>query len=118
MFHFQVIFLRHNWNEMTEEHYRLLAVLEQKLNDLMAFCTRQKTGLDALNRALERKTAETEQLQAAFQTLKANYENLLAAHVLTSGESGSVRDVQKKLKKLVREIDDCINYVTQLNGQS
>lgn len=100
---------------MTREQKRQLETLEERVNELMSICDRQKAEIKTLTLTLEQGKANLEQVRGEFQALKSEYDDLLTVRVLSGGEGGDMKSARKKLLHLVREIDECINYVSLSN---
>ncbi|MDR2469235.1 MAG: hypothetical protein LBD27_01980 [Tannerella sp.] len=85
------------------------------MNELMSLCDWQKEEIKTLTLNLEQGKATLEQVRGEFQALKSEYDDLLTVHALSGGEGGNMKSARKKLLHLVREIDECINYVSLSN---
>jgi uncharacterized protein YbbC (DUF1343 family) len=102
---------------MTEEQYKLLSGFEERFQQLLSLCTKQKAEIRELALKREQEKAMMQQVQVELQALKEKYRDLLTAHVVSSvGKSNDVNSVRRRLLDLVREIDDCIKYIALLNG--
>jgi chromosome segregation ATPase len=101
---------------MTEEQNRRLSALDGRINELLALCERQKTEIRELTLKREQEKSTVQQVQGELQALKAKYRDLLTAHVMSFEQGDDMKSARKRLLNLVREIDACINYITQLNG--
>jgi hypothetical protein len=101
---------------MTEEQYKRLSALDERMDRLLALCERQKTEIRELTLKWEQEKITVQQVQGELQALKTKYGNLLTAHVTSVEQGDDVKSARKRLLNLVREIDACINYITLLNG--
>ena len=97
---------------MTEDEKKMLAVFEERLQDLLSLFDKQKRNIEELS--LQIKTGEDALLQAKqkIKSLNAKYSDLLIAHV-ASLEEGDRKSARMRLVKLVREVEKCIAL---LNG--
>jgi translation initiation factor 2B subunit (eIF-2B alpha/beta/delta family) len=101
---------------MTEHQEKLLAVLEVRVRDLMAFCDRQKQKVEELTRSLQAKDEELKQAIVTIEELKAKCNNMLTARIISADDT-EVRSAKKRMTKLVRDIDECIALLNKCDGQ-
>lgn len=97
---------------MTEDQRRLLAVFEVRVRDLLSFCDSQKVIIVELTDALVKKNEELQQAMQQIEALKAKYDTLLTARVVSVNEQES-KSARIRLSKLVREVDKCIALLNE-----
>ncbi|RHJ82554.1 hypothetical protein [Parabacteroides sp. AM08-6] len=97
---------------MTEDHKRLLAVLDVRVRDLIAFCDKQKVKINGLESALAQKESELQQAIRKIEELNAKCDNMLTARVISVNE-GEMKSARMRLSKLVREVDKCIALLNE-----
>ncbi|WP_234999355.1 hypothetical protein [Parabacteroides chinchillae] len=100
------------WCEMTEDHNKLLAVFEVRVRDLIALCEKQRRKINELEKALEVKDVELQQVKEKIDELNAKCDNMLTARVVSVSE-GEARGARMRLSKLVREVDKCIALLNE-----
>lgn len=100
------------WWEMTEDHKQLLAVFEMQVRYLMALCDKQEQKINELNQRLTVKDSELQQSIEMIRELKARYDNLLTARIVSVNEE-EAKDAKRRLSKLVREVDKCIALLNE-----
>jgi hypothetical protein len=85
---------------MTENEYKLLAVFEDRIHELIRLHETMKKSLKEKDEIIRRD-------KQTIEALKAKYTHLCAAHKL-AGDDGEFQNARKRVNKLVREIDTCI----------
>jgi len=76
----------------------------------MNVCDKQKVKIDELLCALESKDTELRQAMETIGELKAKYDSMLTAQVISAGEK-EIKRAKKRLSDLVREVDKCIDLL-------
>jgi len=89
---------------------KLLVVFEDTLDDLTKLCKNQKRLIEALESSIKGKDEKIRQAEQLITTLKTNYTNLLTARRLADDKE-AFQQAQKQVKKLVREVDLCIDLL-------
>ncbi|MDR1556374.1 MAG: hypothetical protein LBS88_04990 [Tannerellaceae bacterium] len=97
---------------MTGDQERVLAVFEVRVRDLIDICEKQKQRIDELVRSLESKDKELEQAMQTIKELKARYDSMLTARIVSFDEK-EVKSAKMRLSGLVREVDKCIALLNE-----
>lgn len=97
---------------MTTEELKLLSTFETQLQHLIFLHNDSKREIENLKEQLEVQKHAYQTLEAKFQELENNYDNLRAAATI-SLEGGDIRETKSRLSQLVREIDKCIALLNQ-----
>ncbi|MDH6341189.1 putative coiled-coil protein SlyX [Parabacteroides sp. PFB2-12] len=97
---------------MTEDHKRLLAVIEVRVRDLMALCDKQKQRIDELSGIISQKETEIQLAKEKINELNAKCDNMLTARVVSVND-GDLKSARTRLSKLVREVDKCIALLNE-----
>ena len=97
---------------MTEDHKRLLAVIEVRVRDLMELCDKQRQRISELEGSLIQKEGELLQITKVVEELNTKCDNMLTARVVSANE-GEMRSARMRLSKLVREVDKCIALLNE-----
>lgn len=97
---------------MTEDHKRLLAVIEVRVRDLMALCDKQKQRIDELSGIINQKETEIQLAKEKINELNAKCDNMLTARVVSVSD-GDLKSARTRLSKLVREVDKCIALLNE-----
>jgi septal ring factor EnvC (AmiA/AmiB activator) len=97
---------------MTDDQERLLAVFKDRVRDLKDVCKQQKQKISELTGSLESKNKELQQAMQTIEEMKARYDNLLTAKVV-SGNETEMKSAKTRLSKLVREVDRCIALLNE-----
>jgi len=100
------------WYEMTEKENNLLAVFEERVQELVILCDDKQRNIESLEASLNEKDEIIQQTKQALEALQSKYANLLAARRLIEDEEG-FRNARKRLNKLVREVDTCIALLNE-----
>lgn len=95
---------------MTEDDRKFVADFESRIRLLMRLHQSLKADNDRLNDALKSKDQTIQNLKEENETLKSDYENLKMAKMIQISDS-EMEDAQKRISKLVREIDKCIALI-------
>ncbi len=97
---------------MTEDHQKLLAVLDVRIHDLIALCDEREQKVQELDDALSKKEDELQTANHMIEELNAKCENLLTARVV-SASAGDKKESKAKISQLVREVDKCIALLNE-----
>ena len=100
------------WYEMTEKENNLLAVFEERVQELVILCDDKQRYIDSLEASLNEKDEIIQQTKQALEALQSKYANLLTARRLIEDEEG-FRNARKRINKLVREVDTCIALLNE-----
>ena len=92
---------------MTEKENNLLAVFEERVQDLVKLCDAKQRHIESLETSLNKKDEIIRQTKQTLEAFQSKYANLLTARRLIEDEEG-FRDARKRINKLVREVDTCI----------
>ncbi|MDR1919406.1 MAG: hypothetical protein LBQ65_07145 [Tannerellaceae bacterium] len=93
---------------MTDDQLkRLLAVFKDRVRDVKAVCDRQKQEINELANSLESKDKELRQAMQTIEEMKAKYDKLLTARVVSVNET-EAKSAKRRLTKLMLEVDKCI----------
>ena len=80
---------------------------ESKLNRLMDAYTKLSAENVALRKQLVQQSVELSEVREQYDELTASYANLKLAKIISVNDS-EIGDTQRRLSKLVREVDKCI----------
>ena len=80
---------------------------ESKLNRLMDAYTKLSVENAALRKQLVQQSVELSEVREQYNELTASYANLKLAKIISVDDS-EIGDTQRRLSKLVREVDKCI----------
>ena len=97
---------------MPENEFKLLVVLEDRLNDLIKLFNDLKGRIKELEASLNDKDEKIQQAEEMITTLKTNYSNLLIARRLADDKE-AFQQARKRVNKLVREVDLCIALLNE-----
>ncbi|MDR1382053.1 MAG: hypothetical protein LBJ47_11330 [Tannerella sp.] len=97
---------------MTENEYKLLAVFEDRIRELIRLYGAKKHHIEVLKKSLEEKEEILRQSKQTIEKLQARCTNLHTAHGL-AGNDGEFRDARKRVNKLVREVETCIALLNE-----
>lgn len=97
---------------MTDEEKKLLDTFETKVRHLLFLHEEEHRKNAQLATLLLEKEEEIRTLKAENSELQRQYSNLKSALTI-SLDGGDVRETQKRLSKLVREVDKCIALLNQ-----
>ena len=97
---------------MTDEDRKLLTAFEGKFRHLMYLYEELKKENADLRQKLARKEADLKSVESSCKAWEARYANLKAARIISVND-GELRDTKQRLAKLVREVDWCIDMLSQ-----
>ena len=97
---------------MTNEEKKLLDTFETKVRHLLFLHEEEHHKAAQLTALLSEREEEIRSLKAENSELQRQYSNLKSALTI-SLDGGDVRETQKRLSKLVREVDKCIALLNQ-----
>jgi len=97
---------------MTEKENNLLAVFEERVQDLVKLCDEKQRNIEGLETSLNEKDEEIQQTKQKLGALQSKYANLLTARRLIEDEEGFL-NARKRINKLVREVDTCIALLNE-----
>ena len=86
---------------------------ESKLSRLMSAYTQLKEENRQLRNTIEGQSVELDELRRQYASLTQSYTELKLAKVIGIGDS-DIESAQKRLSKLVREVDKCIELINAL----
>lgn len=86
---------------------------ESKLSRLMNAYTQLKEENKQLRNTIEGQSVELDELRNQNASLTQSYTELKLAKVIGIGDS-DIESAQKRLSKLVREVDKCIELINAL----
>ena len=92
---------------MTEVDDIVIENFESKLNRLMRAYTQLLVDNAALREQLDLQSVELTKVREQYNELAESYANLKLAKIISVGDS-EMGDTQRRLSKLVREVDKCI----------
>ena len=92
---------------MTEVDGIVIENFESKLDRLMAAYTQLMQENAALREQLRHQSAELAEVRDRYDELTDSYEKLKLAKIISVNDT-EVGDTQRRLSKLVREVDKCI----------
>lgn len=99
-----------NWRKMTEEQRKSLSKFETRVRQLMLLCEDLKKDNQLLTKELEANRRALLDAERQIQEASAKFESLKLAKML-SFERTDVQTAQRRLSRLVREIDKCIELM-------
>lgn len=97
---------------MTEAENNLLAVFEEKIQDLIKLCDDRRRYIEELEMSLKAKEQTIQQEKQKVKALEFRYISLLTARRLAENES-ELKNARKQVCKLVREVDTCIALLNE-----
>ena len=97
---------------MTEKGNNLLAVFEERIQDLIKLCDDRRLFIEEMEKSLKEKDDTIMKTKQIFEALQTKYTNLLTAHILSEDEE-VFRNARKQVSKLVREVDACIALLNE-----
>ncbi|MBO5679507.1 MAG: hypothetical protein J6S11_06080 [Bacteroidaceae bacterium] len=86
---------------------------ESKLSRLMEAHTQLKDENKQLRYAIDRQSVELDKLREQYTALTQSYAELKLAKIIGIGDT-DIDSAQKRLSKLVREVDKCIELLNAL----
>ena len=92
---------------MTEVDEFVIENFESRLNRLMEAYTQLLTENATLRKRLSQQSVELDKVRKQYIELTESYSNLKLAKIISANDSG-IEDTQRRLSKLVREVDKCI----------
>ena len=92
---------------MTEADEIVIGNFDSKLNRLMEAYTQLFANNSALREQLAQQSAELDKARKQYDELTQSYTNLKLAKIISVSDS-EIGDTQRRLSKLVREVDKCI----------
>ncbi len=92
---------------MTEVDEIVIRNFESKLSRLMDAYTQVSEENLQLREQLGRQSAELDKAREQYAILEKSYSDLKLAKIISATDS-EIGDTQKRLSKLVREVDKCI----------
>ena len=92
---------------MTEVDEFVIENFESKLNRLMEAYTQLSAENRALREQLNQQSVELDKVREQYNKLTESYSNLKLAKIISVNDS-EIGDTQRRLSKLVREVDKCI----------
>ena len=101
---------------MTGVYGVVIENFESKLNRLMDAYTRLSAENAALREQLAQQSVELVKVREQYDELTASYTNLKLAKIISVNDSER-GDTQRRLFKLVREVDKCIALLTASEQQ-
>ncbi|MDR0894284.1 MAG: hypothetical protein LBN06_03140 [Prevotellaceae bacterium] len=96
---------------MTEEEILRLNAFELRLRQLLSLHRELKRKYVELEQRLLDKENECEQINARYVALETDYVNLKNAKTISLTD-GDVKNTKEKLAALVREVESCIDLLT------
>ena len=100
------------WHEMTEKDNNLLAVFEDRVNELYRLCNDRKRRIEELEATLIEKDDALLKANQDIETFQTKCKNLLTARKLEANEI-EFQEARKRVNKLVREVDTCIALLNE-----
>lgn len=92
---------------MTEKDRAIIANFESKLGRLMDVYTQLAAENAVLRERMEQQAEELERLRRQYDELSISYSDLKLAKIISVNDT-ELGDTQRRLSKLVREVDKCI----------
>lgn len=92
---------------MTEADEIVIGNFDSKLNRLMEAYTQLLAKNAALREQLAQQSVELDKARKQYDELTQSYTNLKLAKIISVSDS-EIGDTQRRLSKLVREVDKCI----------
>ena len=86
---------------------------ESKLSRLMEAHTQLKDENRQVRNAIDRQSVELDELRKQYTALTQSYTELKLAKIIGMGDT-DIDNAQKRLSKLVREVDKCIELLNAL----
>jgi hypothetical protein len=97
---------------MTENEYKLLAVFEDRIRELIRLYGEKKHHIEVLTKSLEEKDVIIRQNKQTIEALQTKYTNLHTACRL-AGDDGEFQNARKRVNKLVRDVETCIALLNE-----
>ena len=97
---------------MTEKGNNLLAVFEERIQDLLKLCDERRLYIEEMEKSLKEKEDTILQTKQIFEALQTKYTNLLTANIISEDEE-VFRNARKRVNELVREVDACIALLNE-----
>lgn len=92
---------------MTEKDRAIIANFESKLGRLMDVYTQLAAENVVLRERMGQQAEELERLRKQYDELSTSYSDLKLAKIISVNDT-ELGDTQRRLSKLVREVDKCI----------
>ena len=92
---------------MTEKNRAIIANFESKLGRLMDVYTQLAAENAVLRERMGQQAEELERLRKQYDELSTSYSDLKLAKIISVNDT-ELGDTQRRLSKLVREVDKCI----------
>ena len=92
---------------MTEKDRAIIANFESKLGRLMDVYTQLAAENAVLRERMGQQAEELERLRRQYDELSTSYSDLKLAKIISVNDT-ELGDTQRRLSKLVREVDKCI----------
>ena len=92
---------------MTEKDRAIIANFESKLGRLMDVYTQLAAENAVLRERMGQQAEELERLRKQYDELSTSYSDLKLAKIISVNDT-ELGDTQRRLSKLVREVDTCI----------
>ncbi|MBR5841466.1 MAG: hypothetical protein IKY64_02485 [Bacteroidaceae bacterium] len=92
---------------MTEKDRAIIANFESKLGRLMDVYTQLAAENAVLRERMGQQAEELERLRKQYDELSISYSDLKLAKIISVNDT-ELGDTQRRLSKLVREVDKCI----------
>lgn len=92
---------------MTEKDRAIIANFESKLGRLMDVYTQLAAENAVLREQMGQQAEELERLHKQYDELSISYSDLKLAKIISVNDT-ELGDTQRRLSKLVREVDKCI----------
>ena len=92
---------------MTEKDRAIIANFESKLGRLMDVYTQLAAENAVLRERMGQQAEELERLRKQYDELSTSYSDLTLAKIISVNDT-ELGDTQRRLSKLVREVDKCI----------
>ena len=92
---------------MTEKDRAIIANFESKLGRLMDVYTQLAAENAVLRERMGQQAEELERLRKQYDELSTSYSDLKLAKIISVNDT-ELGDTQRRLSKLVREVDKCI----------
>ncbi|MDR0537082.1 MAG: hypothetical protein LBH04_03410 [Tannerellaceae bacterium] len=88
----------------------LLNVFEGKVYEIIGLCERQKKRINELERSLQLKEQELQDMARLKDEWKVKYDNMLTVRVVSASPI-EIKSARKRLADLVKEVDKCIKIL-------
>lgn len=95
---------------MTDEQNKLLIDLDVRIKQVIYLCDSLRDENVRLTAEIQQKQKKIDETAAELSQMKAKYDNLKIARTITAA-SVDVESAKRKLSKMVREVDKCINLL-------